>query len=68
MSRLGVSKRLEEDEARTADLNWSKGYSLPYHIMLGNKTGVAEESWEALSSRVDIAQRLAGHRPTWGRW
>lgn len=29
-------------EGDPAELNWPKGYTIPYNIMLGNKTGVEE--------------------------
>ena len=49
------------------DLNWSKGYSIPYNITLGNKTQAAEG--EGLPSKVAVAQRLAGHQSAYGkRW
>lgn len=38
LPRLGGYMRLVGNRARTASLNWPKGYSLPY-VMLNNKTG-----------------------------
>lgn len=37
--RLGVHKRLGGDATKTADPNWTKGYSIPYDIILNTKTG-----------------------------
>ena len=37
-SRLGVGRRLGKDIAGTADLNSPNGYSIPYDVMLSNKT------------------------------
>lgn len=48
-------KKMGEDTARTADSNWPKGHSIPYGIMLNNKTGKVGQE------RPISAQRLAGH-------
>jgi len=37
--RLRVHKELGGDWSRTANLNWSKGYSIPCDIMQNYKTG-----------------------------
>jgi len=38
-SRVGLGKRVGGHTARTADLNRLKKYSIPHHVMIGNKTG-----------------------------
>ena len=50
-----MGKKLGRGTARTGDLNSPKGYPIPYNVMLSNK------NCEVLSSKVGIAQRLAGH-------
>ena len=35
-------RRSGGDTARTADSNWPKGCSIPYHVMLGIQTGRGE--------------------------
>ncbi|KAK4827647.1 hypothetical protein QYF61_020419 [Mycteria americana] len=68
-SRLRVSKKLEGDTAGTADLNWLKGWSIPYNVMLSNKNcGRGRRKLGILASTVAIAQRLAGHRSACRSW
>ena len=38
MSRLGVRKKFGGGTARTDNSNWPKGYSIPYDVMLSNKS------------------------------
>lgn len=62
-SRLGMSKKLGEGTAETADPNRPKGYYVPYNIVLGNK------NWGKVDfGEVAIAWRMAGHWSTCGRW
>lgn len=35
--RLGVQQELGRDRPQTGDLQWTKGYSRPYGIVLNNK-------------------------------
>ena len=37
-TRLGVHKKLGGGTAETADLTWPQGYSIPYDIVLSNKS------------------------------
>lgn len=67
-SRLGLGKRLGGHTARTADLNRLQKYSIPYNVMLSNKTGSGEGGRRVKLSKVAIARRLAGHWPAGGRW
>lgn len=56
-----MHKKLGGDTARIADPNWPKGYSVPYDIMLNNKTG---ESWPGGGGST--ARGRAGHQPVSG--
>lgn len=69
-SRLGVGKRLGEEIARTANLNWPKGYSIPDEIMLSKKSpgkGREGHSWlRCLSSQethAELSRKVAKHLP-----
>jgi len=39
VGRLEVHKKLGGNTARAADLSWPKGYYIPYHTILSNKSG-----------------------------
>lgn len=60
--QAGVGKRLGQDTARTADPSRSKGYSVPYAVMLSNKNWRRRrKKWGALASNVAVALTLAEH-------
>lgn len=69
-NRLGVGRRLREETARTASLNWPKGYSTPDEIMVINKSpGKGREGhlwlW-CLSSQethAELSRKVAKHLP-----
>lgn len=62
-SRLGLGKRVWGHTARTADLNRLKKYSIPYNVILSNKTGVC-----LCGSKVAVVWRLAAHWSAGGKW
>lgn len=58
------------DTAGRADLNWAKGYSVPYSIMQygSSKNWGKGKRGRGVSSKVVVAQSIAGHRSACGRW
>lgn len=64
MSRLDLCKKSEGDQIRHLNLNWAKGCSMWYSLMLSNKTwGRGRKRWELFFFffRLAITWRLMGN-------
>lgn len=59
--KLGVHRELRGNQARTADLNWPKGYPIPYDTILNNNTRVAPGGgclWELAGHQLVDGEQL----------
>jgi len=63
----GWAKELGRDTAETADPDWPKRYSIPYNVVLSNKSDIVDKGGGGLSSRGAVAWRLVGHQSPCGR-
>lgn len=55
--RLQGAKDMGGERARTTDLDWPKGYPIPYDVMLSNKPAGKEEVRDVLSVGVCLPDK-----------